>query len=64
MYFTTREMALNYVIMWQHLKSLKIMEYYGIAGKLYTNDEAKPDLYSWMEQRWDEDAVRYMKRYL
>ena len=38
------------------------MERYGIAAVLYTHEEAKTNLYSWIEQRWDESAVRYLKR--
>ena len=40
------------------------MERYGIAPVPYTREEAKTELYSWIEQRWDENAVRYVKRYL
>ena len=40
------------------------MERYGIAPVLCMHEEAKTDLYSWIEQRWDESAVRYVKRYL
>jgi hypothetical protein len=40
------------------------MEQYGIAQVMYTPEEAKKDLYSWIEKRWDENAVRYVKRYL
>ena len=40
------------------------MERHGFAPVLYTRDEAKTDFYSWIEQRWDENAVRYLKRYL
>jgi hypothetical protein len=35
---------------------------HGIAPVLYTREEAKMKLYAWIEQRWDESAVRYMKR--
>jgi hypothetical protein len=40
------------------------MEQYGIEPILYSREEAKTDLYSWIEQRWDESAVHYVKRYL
>jgi len=40
------------------------MEHYGIAPLICTPEEAKKDLYSWIEKRWDENAVRYVKRYL
>jgi hypothetical protein len=40
------------------------MERNGITPVLYTRDEAKIDMYSWIEQRWNESAVRYVKRYL
>ena len=40
------------------------MERYGIAPLLNTREKAKTDLYTWIEQRWDESAVRYVKRYL
>ena len=38
------------------------MERHGIAPVLYTREEAKTKLYAWIEQRWDESAVRYVKR--
>ena len=38
------------------------MERHGIASVLYTREEAKTKLYAWIEQRWDESAVRYLKR--
>ena len=38
------------------------MERHGIASLLYTREEAKTKLYAWIEQRWDESAVRYLKR--
>ena len=38
------------------------MERHGIAPALCTREEAKPKLYAWIEQRWVESAVRYMKR--
>ncbi len=40
------------------------MERHGIAPLLYTHEEAKTELYSWIEHRWDESAVRFLKRYL
>ncbi len=40
------------------------MERYGIAPVLYTREEARTDLYSWIEQRWEVPAVGYLKRYL
>jgi len=38
------------------------MEQHGIAPVLLTREEAKTNLYAWIEQRWDESAVRYLKR--
>jgi len=38
------------------------MELHGIASALCTREEAKTKLYAWIEQRWDERAVRYLKR--
>ena len=38
------------------------MERHGIASVLCTREEAKTKLYAWIEQRWDESAVRYLKR--
>src|SRR5256714_9667024 len=38
------------------------MERYGIAPVLFSREEAKTKLYAWIEQRWDESAVRYLKR--
>ena len=40
------------------------MERHGIAPVPFTHEEAKTDLYSWIDKRWDENAVRYLKRYL
>jgi hypothetical protein len=40
------------------------MEQHGIAPILCTREEAKTNLYAWIEQRWDETSVRYLKRYL
>ncbi len=33
-----------------------------IVPVLFPREEAKTKLYSWIEQRWDENAVRYLKR--
>jgi hypothetical protein len=38
------------------------MELHGIALVLCTREEAKTKLYTWIEQRWDESAVRYVKK--
>ena len=38
------------------------MELHGIASVLFTREEAKTKLYAWIEQRWDENAIRYFKR--
>ncbi len=38
------------------------MEHHGIAPALFTHEEAKANLYAWIEQRWEESAVRYLKR--
>jgi len=38
------------------------MEQHGIAPVLLTREEAKTNLYAWIEQRWDESAIRYLKR--
>jgi hypothetical protein len=38
------------------------MERHGIASVLCTREEAKTKLYAWIEQRWHESAVRYLKR--
>ena len=38
------------------------MERHGIASVLRTREEAQTKLYAWIEQRWDESAVRYLKR--
>ena len=40
------------------------MERNGIASLSYTREEAKVELNSWIEQRWNESAIRYVKRYL
>jgi hypothetical protein len=38
------------------------MEQHGIAPALFTREEAKTKLYAWIEQRWEESAVRYLIR--
>ncbi len=38
------------------------MELHGIASVLFTREEAKTKLYAWIEQRWDESAIRYFKK--
>jgi hypothetical protein len=38
------------------------MEQHGIAPVLFTREEAKTKLYAWIKQRWEESAVRYLKR--
>jgi hypothetical protein len=38
------------------------MKLHGIASVLFTREEAKTKLYAWIEQRWNENAVRYLKR--
>jgi hypothetical protein len=38
------------------------MERHEIAPVLCTREEAKTKLYAWIEQRWNESAVRYVKR--
>jgi hypothetical protein len=38
------------------------MERHGIASVLRTREEAQTKLYAWIELRWDESAVRYLKR--
>ena len=40
------------------------MERNGIVSAEYTREKAKTDLDSWIEQRWSESAIRYVKRYL
>jgi hypothetical protein len=35
-----------------------------VALALRAPEEAKTNLYSWIDKRWDESAVRYLKRYL
>ncbi len=38
------------------------MEQHGISPALFTREEAKTKLYAWIEQLWEESAVRYLKR--
>lgn len=38
------------------------MQLHGIAPEQLTHNEAKTKLFSWIEQRWDESAVRYLQR--
>jgi hypothetical protein len=38
------------------------MEQHGIVPVLCAREEAKTNLYSWIDKRWDESAVRYLKR--
>jgi hypothetical protein len=40
------------------------MDRHGIAPLQYSHEEAKPKLYAWIERRWDESSIRYLKRYL
>jgi len=40
------------------------MERHGIAPALFTREEAKTKLFAWIEQWWDESAIRYLKRKL
>src|SRR5215469_17723621 len=40
------------------------MALHGIAPAPCTRGEAKTELYAWIEQRWDEGAVQYLKRKL
>jgi hypothetical protein len=40
------------------------MDRHGISPVSYARGEAKMKLYAWIEQRWNESAVRYLKRYL
>jgi hypothetical protein len=40
------------------------MERNGIISVECTREQAKTDLYSWIEQRWNESAIRYVQRYL
>ena len=40
------------------------MKRYGIVPVENTREKAETDLYSWLEQRWNESAIRYVKRYL
>jgi hypothetical protein len=45
-----------------YMLSDRWMEQHGIAPALFTREVAKTKLYAWIEQRWDESAVRYLKR--
>jgi hypothetical protein len=38
------------------------MDLHGLTPVLCTRDEAKTKLFAWIEQRWDEGAVRYLQR--
>ena len=38
------------------------MKLHEIAPVLCTREEAKTTLYAWIEQRWDESAIRYVKK--
>jgi hypothetical protein len=38
------------------------MERHGITPGQFTREEAKTKLYAWIEQRWEENAVHYVKR--
>ncbi|TMC14629.1 MAG: hypothetical protein E6J33_11660 [Chloroflexi bacterium] len=38
------------------------MELHGIASVQFTREEAKTKLFAWIEQRWDESAIRYLER--
>jgi hypothetical protein len=40
------------------------MKRYGIVPVENTREQAKTDLFFWIEQRWNESAIRYVKRYL
>ncbi len=40
------------------------MEQHDIAHQRYTPNEASTKLYAWIEQRWDESAVHYLKKKL
>ena len=40
------------------------IERHGIGNALFSPDEAKTKLYAWIEQRWEESAVRYLKKKL
>jgi len=33
----------------------------GIASVQFTREEAKTKLFAWIEQRWDESAIRYLE---
>src|SRR5947208_2148965 len=38
------------------------MELHGIASVKFTREEAKTKLFTWIEQPWDENAIRYLER--
>ncbi|HLX57778.1 MAG TPA: hypothetical protein VKR83_12195, partial [Ktedonobacteraceae bacterium] len=38
------------------------MERHGITSVPFTRDEARTKLFAWIEQRWKENAVRYLKK--
>ncbi len=38
------------------------MALHGISSVLLTREQAKTKLYAWIEQQWDEGAVRYLKK--
>jgi hypothetical protein len=40
------------------------MERHGIVHALFAPGEAKTNLYAWIEQRWEEAAIRYLQRKL
>ena len=40
------------------------MKRYSVLPVEKTSEKAQTDLYSWLEQRWNEIAIRYVKRYL
>jgi hypothetical protein len=40
------------------------MKRYGIVPVENTREQVKTDLFFWIEQRWNESAIRYVKRYL
>jgi hypothetical protein len=38
------------------------MERHGIAHTLFAPEEAKTKLYAWIEHKWEESAIRYLKK--
>ena len=40
------------------------MERYSITPEQFKREEAKTRLYSWLDEKWDEGAAGYLKRYL